>query len=239
MQKTDPSAEARAGDRTEAGVVSGLVQTRPDDAHNRRLVAQVRPADRRNPEPRERYDLVVVGAGTAGLVTAAGAAGVGAQVALVERSLLGGDCLNVGCVPSKGVIRASRMVAEARRAQKETGLALADGAAPDFAAVMARMRRIRARISEDNGETWSEPKLEKSLIDPTCQASTLRYSGGPLPGPNRLLFLNAAVHHDGGYSAEHRRALTLRLSRDDGESWETLPFHLPRISSVTAVVIDG
>jgi len=73
--------------------------------------------------------------------------------------------------------------------------------------------------SDDGGETWSEPKLEKSLIDPTCQASTLRYSGGPLPGPNRLLFLNAAVHHDGGYSAEHRRALTLRLSHDDGETW--------------------
>ena len=61
-----------------------------------------------NPEPRERYHLVVIGAGTAGLVTAAIAAGLGARVALVERHLMGGDCLNVGCVPSKGVIGAAR-----------------------------------------------------------------------------------------------------------------------------------
>jgi pyruvate/2-oxoglutarate dehydrogenase complex dihydrolipoamide dehydrogenase (E3) component len=71
-------------------------------------------------------------------------------VALVERHLLGGDCLNVGCVPSKGVIRASRMVAEARRAQKEIGLALAPGAQADFGAAMERMRRIRAQISHDD-----------------------------------------------------------------------------------------
>jgi heterodisulfide reductase subunit A-like polyferredoxin len=49
---------------------------------------------------RVRYNLVVIGAGTAGLVTAAGAAGLGARVALVESNLMGGDCLNV-CVPSK------------------------------------------------------------------------------------------------------------------------------------------
>jgi len=50
----------------------------------------------------------VIGAGTAGLLTAAGAAGLGAKVALIERGLMGGDCLNVGCVPSKGVISAAR-----------------------------------------------------------------------------------------------------------------------------------
>ena len=50
---------------------------------------------------RGRYNLVVIGAGTAGLVCAAGAAGLGARVALIERHLMGGDCLNVGCVPSK------------------------------------------------------------------------------------------------------------------------------------------
>src|SRR6185503_8754885 len=80
----------------------------PADEHNRRLVAHVHPPDWVNPAPRSRYHLVVIGGGTAGLVSAAAAAGLGAKVALVERHLMGGDCLNVGCVPSKGVIRAAR-----------------------------------------------------------------------------------------------------------------------------------
>ena len=79
----------------------------PLDDHNRRLLECVHPADWRNPTPAPRYNLVVIGAGTAGLVTAAGAAGLGARVALVERHLMGGDCLNFGCVPSKTVIAAA------------------------------------------------------------------------------------------------------------------------------------
>jgi pyruvate/2-oxoglutarate dehydrogenase complex dihydrolipoamide dehydrogenase (E3) component len=130
--------------------MSELPPVHPLDAHNRELLANVHPEDWENPTPSGRYNLVVVGAGTAGLISAALAAGLGAKVALVERHYLGGDCLNVGCVPSKGVIRASRMVAEARRAEKEVGFALADGARPDFGAAMARMRRIRARISSED-----------------------------------------------------------------------------------------
>src|SRR6266581_2248637 len=90
------------------------VLVRPADAHNARLVANVHPPDWRNPTPAPSYNLVVIGAGTAGLVTAAGAAGLGAKVALVEKYLLGGDCLNVGCVPSKAVIRSSRAVFDAK-----------------------------------------------------------------------------------------------------------------------------
>ena len=122
----------------------------PMDEHNSVLVSNVHPPDWVNPEPTGRYNLVVIGAGSAGLITAAIAAGLGARVALIERHYLGGDCLNVGCVPSKGVIRASRMVAEAQRASKELGLELAAGAKPDFAAAMQRMRRIRARISHED-----------------------------------------------------------------------------------------
>ncbi len=128
--------------------MSELPPFRPMDVHNRKLVDNVHPPGWVNPEPSGRYNLVVIGAGTAGLITAAFAAGLGAKVALVERHYLGGDCLNVGCVPSKGVIRASRMVAEARRAEKELGLALAPGAQADFGAAMERMRRIRAQISD-------------------------------------------------------------------------------------------
>src|SRR5438552_6224690 len=87
-----------------------LVQ--PYDVHNRFLVSNVHPPDWANPEPAGRCSLVVLGAGTAGLISAAGAAGLGGRVALIERAFLGGDCLNVGCVPSKALIRASRAAAE-------------------------------------------------------------------------------------------------------------------------------
>ncbi len=124
------------------------IEVLPLDEHNRQLVANVHPADYRNPEPVSRYNLVVLGAGTAGLVTAAGAAGLGAKVALVERHLLGGDCLNVGCVPSKAVIRSSRIAGELARATT-LGYRHASGAV-DFGAVMERMRRLRARISPND-----------------------------------------------------------------------------------------
>ena len=117
----------------------------PADEYNATLAANVHPADWRNPTPDGPYDLVVLGAGTAGLVSAAGAAGLGARVALIERHLLGGDCLNVGCVPSKCIIRSGRMAAEARRAA-DYGVRAA-GVEADFPAVMERMRRIRSRIS--------------------------------------------------------------------------------------------
>ncbi|MCL4146350.1 UNVERIFIED_CONTAM: hypothetical protein GTU68_065577, partial [Idotea baltica] len=73
----------------------------PNDEYNKKLVSHVHPADWTNPTPSGKYNLVVIGAGTAGLVTAAAAAGLGAKVALIERHFMGGDCLNVGCVPSK------------------------------------------------------------------------------------------------------------------------------------------
>src|SRR5438128_2577000 len=88
----------------------------PQDEPNARLIQNVHPTDWVSPAPARRYNLVVIGAGTAGLVTAAGAAGLGAKVALVEREFLGGDCLNVGCVPSKALIRSARAVAQVRDA---------------------------------------------------------------------------------------------------------------------------
>jgi pyruvate/2-oxoglutarate dehydrogenase complex dihydrolipoamide dehydrogenase (E3) component len=125
---------------------SGRVIVPPDDEYNRLLVENVHPPWWINPTPAGRYHLVVIGAGTAGLVTAAIAVGLGAKVALIEKHLMGGDCLNVGCVPSKSILRASRLWAELRRAG-EYGLQLAEGVGYDFSAVMTRMRRLRARLS--------------------------------------------------------------------------------------------
>lgn len=117
----------------------------PWDIHNQTLLQNVSPADWVNPEPIPRYNLVVIGGGTAGLVTAAGAAGLGAKVALVEKHMLGGDCLNVGCVPSKAIIRAARAAADARAAT-QFGVH-AENLRVDFAGVMERMRKLRADIS--------------------------------------------------------------------------------------------
>jgi pyruvate/2-oxoglutarate dehydrogenase complex dihydrolipoamide dehydrogenase (E3) component len=74
-----------------------------------------------------------------------GAAGLGARIALVERHLLGGDCLNTGCVPSKAVIRSARVIGELKRA---SALGVTSrGVSVDFGAVMARMRQRRAAIA--------------------------------------------------------------------------------------------
>ena len=132
-----------------------LPQIKPFDKHNKTLVSQVHPPDWVNPEPGGRYNMVVIGGGTAGLVTAAGAAGLGAKVALIERNLLGGDCLNVGCVPSKAIIRCARAVADVRDAG-QFGVNVPGGVTVDFARVMERMRELRAGISgHDSAKRFS------------------------------------------------------------------------------------
>ena len=122
------------------------VQLRPYDEFNRKLEANVHPPDWTNPKPSGPYNLVVIGAGTAGLVAAAGAAGLGAKVALIERELLGGDCLNFGCVPSKSLLSAAKRAVAVRDA-RDFGVKVPSGMEVDFAAIMERMRRLRAGIS--------------------------------------------------------------------------------------------
>ncbi|MCG9886220.1 MAG: mercuric reductase [Cyanobacteria bacterium] len=114
---------------------------------DRALELAVRPPDWVNPVAGDRYDLIAIGGGTAGLVAAAGAAGLGLglRVALIERDRLGGDCLNVGCVPSKALIRSARVVGDLRRG---AGLGVtADGVAVDFERVMGRLRAVRGAIA--------------------------------------------------------------------------------------------
>ncbi|HXX46955.1 MAG TPA: mercuric reductase [Myxococcota bacterium] len=125
--------------------MSEALELEPRDSWNRALLESVHPPAWQNPRPAARYDLVALGGGTAGLVAAIVSAGLGARVALVERALLGGDCLNVGCVPSKTLIRSARAAADARGA---TPLGVRVGAVEvDFAAVMERVRRVRAEIA--------------------------------------------------------------------------------------------
>ena len=136
----------------------------PLDEHNAALLSRVHPPDWQNPAPQQLYDLVAIGGGTAGLVAAAGTAGLGGKAALVERHLLGGDCLNYGCVPSKALLAAARAAYDVQRSA-EFGVQGSGFRAQDeslqFAAVMSRLRRLRAQISEND----SAQRFQKLGVD--------------------------------------------------------------------------
>ncbi len=105
------------------------------------------------------YNVVVIGAGTAGLVTAAGTAGLGGRVALVERNRMGGDCLNFGCVPSKALISSARALRTIRRAA-DWGIA-ASAPEADFMRIFGRMRELRAAIAPHD----SQERFESLGVD--------------------------------------------------------------------------
>lgn len=168
--------------------MSELIQLQPYDEHNQKLEANVHPPDWQNPQPADRYNLVVVGAGTAGLVTAAGAAGLGAKVALVERDLMGGDCLNVGCVPSKGLISAARAARAARHAS-DFGVEVAGDVTVDFSTVMERMRRLRAGISPHD----SAARFRDLGIDVFLGQGTFTDSDTLAVGEQTLRFRRAVI----------------------------------------------
>ena len=164
----------------------------PNDEYNQKLIANVHPSDWVNPEPTGRYNIVVVGAGTAGLITAVVAASLGARVALIEKHLMGGDCLNVGCVPSKGVIRAARAWADLRKAP-EFGLHIPAGVKYDFGAVMARMRKLRARISHnDSAQRYTKLGVDVYIGSGRFIGSNRVQVEGPA-GDRALTFVKAAV----------------------------------------------
>lgn len=119
-------------------------RTQPDDETP--LSRRVRPQDWHNPQPKDVYDLAIVGAGPAGIAAAEYAARRGFSVALIERAALGGDTLHTGSVPSKALIRTAH-VYDAMRDADEFGAPLPEQPVLDFAAALARMRRIRTRIS--------------------------------------------------------------------------------------------
>ncbi len=201
----------------------------PDDDHNRFLVSNVHPADWVNPEPTGRYNLVVIGAGTAGLVTAAGAAGLGAKVALIEKHLMGGDCLNVGCVPSKALLRAARAAAAVRDAA-QFGVRVPDGTHVDFPAVMHRLRRLRAGISpHDSAKRFKELGVDVYFGEARFNGSDTVQVG------SRMLQFKKAVLATGARAA----ALPISGLQEAGYLTNESVFSLTELPSRLAVVGAG
>ncbi|MDA0203886.1 MAG: mercuric reductase [Acidobacteria bacterium] len=202
--------------------LQSIPELTPLDEYNRQLGQNVHPPDWVNPEPAGRYNMVVIGAGTAGLVTAAGTAGLGGKVALIERNLMGGDCLNVGCVPSKALIRAARAAADVRDAGN-FGVRVPEGVVVDFAAVMERMRKLRAGISKhDSAQRFKDLGVDvfigdakfsgpnevqvagkKLVFSKACIASGARAVELPIPG----------LHEAGVLTNESVFSLTERPAR--------------------------
>lgn len=191
--------------------MTDTLQIPPNDDYNQTLVGNVHPPDWTNPTPPATpacYDMLVVGAGTAGLITALGSLRMGKKVALIERHLMGGDCLNVGCVPSKAIIRAAQAAADVKRAG-EFGIQIPDGVTVDFPAVMRRLRELRAGISHhDSAARFSEMGIDVYIGDATftapdtvqvadqtlrfkkaCIATGARAAAPPIPGLDQIDYL--------------------------------------------------
>ena len=170
----------------------------PLDDYNQALLAQVHPIDWVNPEPVPLYDLVVIGAGTAGLVVAAGAAGLklGLKIALIEKSLMGGDCLTLGCVPSKTVIQSSRVAATIQNAAP-FGIHPPASIDIDFAAVMQRMRRVRADISHhDSAKEFSSQGIDVFLGEAAfLDGKTVDVNGSHLCFKKAVIATGARASH--------------------------------------------
>ncbi|MBS1789863.1 MAG: mercuric reductase [Acidobacteria bacterium] len=137
--------------------------TLADDPHDRLLIENCHPPNHINPTPNGKYNLVAIGAGAAGLVSAGGAGGLGAKAAIIERSLMGGDCLVTGCVPSKAVLRAARAVYDLRLA-REFGVTLPGEPQLDFAAAMERMRWLRSQISVNDSAVRMKEKYNVDVF---------------------------------------------------------------------------
>ncbi|SPF31475.1 Pyridine nucleotide-disulphide oxidoreductase dimerisation region (fragment) [Syntrophobacter sp. SbD1] len=213
----------------------------PQDQHNQILVSNLSPPEWINPEPAGRYNLVVVGAGTAGLVTAAGAAGLGAKVALVEKHLLGGDCLNYGCVPSKAVIRSSRCAEDIRTAES-FGVRVPELITVDFPAVMERMRRLRSRLSfHDSANRFRDLGVDVFLGEARFTGrdsletggKTLYFSKAVIATGARAVELPIEGLREAGYltCSHRRRPARLRACPGISKTWLQGDYHPFRRSS--------
>jgi pyruvate/2-oxoglutarate dehydrogenase complex dihydrolipoamide dehydrogenase (E3) component len=153
-----------------------------------KYMARVRPEDRVNPPPKDLYDLVVLGAGPAGLAAAESAAAAGLTVALVERDRLGGNSLNVGSIPSKAIIRSGRAALMTQKSPESTAPGTG-GESADFDHAMTRMREIRMRVAEYH----SIDRLDAKHIDVYFSEARFLDRRSVAAGNARLSFKKAII----------------------------------------------
>ena len=162
------------GDADQEDLARRELEIWPLDESNVKLLNQVHPRIYRSAEnPHEVYDLIAIGAGAGGLVSSKQAGRRGAKSAMISEKLAGGDCLNVGCVPSKALIRSARAMKEISRAA-EFGIHL-ENVKLDFGAVMKRVRELRAKIAPADGHEATE-----------AAGAHVFQGRGRLTGPNTL-----------------------------------------------------
>lgn len=214
-------------DKKDQHVVS---QVWPLDEYNTNLLNNVHPPSWKDPNAHNKdgsytYDMVVIGGGTGGLITAAGSAGVGARVAMIEAHMLGGDCLNVGCVPSKAIIHSAKLVHTLRGDMdhlEEAGISVDPGAVKvDFEKVMERIRKLRSGISNhDSAERYSQDLGVQIFLGRAKFSSptTVEVNG-------KTLTFKRAVVATGGYPALLPIA-GLKELHDKATAWE--PTSAPR-----------
>lgn len=171
----------------------------PMDEANVKLLDNVHPPKWIEPAHEGVYNLVVIGAGAGGLVTSSGAAGVGAKVALIEANVLGGDCLNVGCVPSKSLIHAANLAHTLNNNEdlSESGVSFQGPVHVDFAKTMKRVRDIRARISHADSASRYTRKLGVDVYFGYAKFT----SGTTVEVNGKTLTFRKAVIATGGYPA--------------------------------------
>lgn len=147
----------------------------PLDEYNAKLLNEVHPLNFVSSfEPHEVYDLIAIGSGAGGLVSSKQTARRGGKSAMISELLAGGDCLNVGCVPSKALIRSGRAVAQIRKAE-DLGISVGGKIKVDFPKIMARLRQKRSDIAPADGHPGTE-----------AAGAHVFQGRGRLTGPNTL-----------------------------------------------------
>ncbi len=203
-----PSSEQMStwSESSDAELARGKLKVWPLDEENVKLLDEVHPKswEQQEAQPSDEtvYDLIAIGAGAGGLVSSRQAARRGAKSAMISSHLAGGDCLNVGCVPSKALIRCARMIREVRKAQSDSsfGVNIGGPVDVDFDQIMKRMRKLRADIAPIDGHALGKEigvdvyqGFGRFVDSNTIEVLPPNNGDGIRPKPKRLKFKKAAI----------------------------------------------